>query len=129
SQGYGPGGRATIHWDCAQAHAPDLLRSLLKEGVPQGVLINVNFPNCAPHEVAGIAATCQGRRDSELLRLEARFDGRGIPYYWIGFTPKRATPAAGTDLAALVERKISVTPLRLDLTDEVTLARMARLFE
>jgi len=129
SQGYGPGGRANIHWDCAQTHAPPLLRKLLAAGIPQGVLINVNFPNCPPEEIRGVALSRQGRRDSELLRLEPRHDGRGIPYYWIGFTPKRATPAPGSDLAALLERKISVTPLRLDLTDEPTLAQMSRLFE
>lgn len=129
SQGHGPGGRGSIHWNCAQTHAPRLLRTLLKEGLGTGVLININFPNCPPEEVVGVAVTCQGRRDSELLRLEARLDGRGIPYYWIGFTPKRATPAAGTDLAALAQLKISVTPLRLDLTDEPARTRMARLFE
>lgn len=129
SQGYGPGGRANIHWSCAQTHAPGILRTLLKEGLGPGVLINVNFPNCPPDEIAGIAVTRQGRRDSELLRLEERLDGRDIPYYWIGFTPKRATPAPGTDLAALAQRQISVTPLRLDLTDESALGRMARLFE
>ena len=129
SQGYGPGGRANIHWDCAERHAPKLLKRLIGEGIAPGVLVNVNFPNCPPEDVRGIAVTRQGRRDSELLRLEQRLDGRGIPYFWIGFAPKRATPAAGTDLAALAEGKISVTPLRMNLTDEEALEAMSRSYQ
>ena len=128
SQGYGPGGRANVHWECALEHGPPILRKLWAAGLPPGVLMNVNFPNCAPGETRGVALTRQGRRDSDLLRIEPRHDGRGIPYYWVGFKTKPSTPAEGSDLAALAERKISMTPLRIDLTDETTLARMASAF-
>jgi 5'-nucleotidase len=129
SQGYGPGGRVNIHWDCAETHAPGVIRKLLETGIPPNILVNVNFPNIPAAEVKGTAITAQGRRETDLLRLEARQDGRGIPYFWIAFNPKKATPANGTDLAALAAGKISVTPLRLDLTDEPTMTRYAEAFD
>ena len=128
SQAYGPGGRDNIHWDCAQHHAPGIIRRLLKEGIPEGVLFNLNFPNVVPGEVEGVAVTVQGRRDQELLQLQPRQDGRGNPYFWIAFSRGRTEPANGTDLRALAENKISVTPLELDLTHEPTLTRFAQVF-
>jgi 5'-nucleotidase len=126
SQAYGASGRANIKWRCGEHHAPDVIRRILAEGIPEGVLVNVNFPDCEPDEVAGLAVTAQGRRDAELLGIEERLDGRGNPYFWIGFSRGRYEPGHGTDLKALAERKISVTPLRLDLTDEPTMTRFAQ---
>ena len=93
SQAYGPGGRDQIAWDCARKHAPGIVRRLLEEGIPEGVLFNLNFPNVAPEEVAGVAVTVQGRRDQELVKLEPRTDGRGNPYFWIAFQRGRHEPA------------------------------------
>ena len=62
----------------------------------------------------------QGKRNLGFLKVDQRRDGRGNPYFWIGF--ERVTmmdaPEEGTDLAALAERYVSVTPLKLDRTDE-----------
>jgi 5'-nucleotidase len=128
SQAYMAGDRTSIIWDCALQHAPGIIRRLLEEGIPDGILFNLNFPNVAPSEVAGVAVTAQGRRDQELMRLEPRRDGRGNPYYWIAFQRGKHEPANGTDLRALAEKKISVTPLELDLTHEPTMTRFARVF-
>ena len=82
-----------------------MIRKVLQEGIPRGVLVNVNFPDCAPDEVKGIAVTIQGKRDQELLRIDARHDGRGNPYYWLAFARKeRPKPGDGTDLSALAEQ-------------------------
>lgn len=128
SQAYGPQGRDAIRWDCVAQHAPGVIRKLLAEGVPKDILFNLNFPNVDPAQVAGVAVTVQGRRDQELMRLEPRHDGRGNPYFWIAFARGRSEPANGTDLRALSEKKISVTPLELDLTHEPTLTRFAQVF-
>ncbi len=101
---------------------------MLDAGIPAGVLINVNFPACEAAKVAGVAVTSQGRRDAELMRIEQRRDGRAIPYYWLMFQRAGFTPGAGTDLAALAANKVSVTPLRLDLTDDVERLRYAEAF-
>jgi 5'-nucleotidase len=116
-------------WETAITHAPDLIRRVLKAGMPRDVLVNINFPDCKPDEVAGVAVTVQGKRDQELLRIDARNDGRGNPYYWIAFGRGGiADAAAGSDLAALNEKRISVTPMRLDLTDEPFMTKLAKTF-
>ena len=128
SQAFGPATREAPRFDTAEAHAPGLIRTLLAEGIPAGTLVNINFPDRAPEEVTGIAATFQGKRDQKLLRIDARTDGRANPYYWIAFERRVTDPAPGSDLKAVEEGKISVTPLRLDMTDEPQMTRLALLF-
>jgi 5'-nucleotidase len=103
-----------------------LIRKVLDTGIPRSVLINVNFPDCRPSEVRGVACSTQGHRGQALLKVDARHDGRGNPYYWIAYDRReRPAPALGTDLSALAENYISVTPLRLDMTDEPFLTKLA----
>ncbi len=117
------------HWDTSLRYAPDIIRRVLAEGLPNDVLVNINFPNCPPDEVKGIAVASQGRRRQERLHIDERHDGRGNPYYWIAYVRQNAVKAAdGTDLAALDERCIAVTPLKLDMTDEPTMTRLAKIF-
>ena len=129
SQAYSFSTRRLPPWHTAVAHAPDVIRRVLEAGIPKDVLVNVNFPDCAPDEVAGIAVAVQGKRDQELLRIDARHDGRGNPYFWIAFGRGGIVGAApGSDLAALNENRIAVTPLRRDLTDEPFMTRLADVF-
>ncbi len=129
SQAYGGGeGRRDVRWDCAEAHAPALIERILSAGIAPGALVNVNFPACAPEEVAGVAVTTQGRHDTQSLRIEERRDGRGNPYFWLVVGRGRFTAVAGTDIEAILQNRISVTPLRLDLTDEATRNRYAKAF-
>jgi len=118
------------YWDTAIKHAPGLIKRVLNTGMPRDVLVNVNFPDCQPDQVVGVAVTVQGKRDQELLRIDARHDGRGNPYYWIAFE-RGGNPGAapGSDLAALTENRIAVTPLRLDLTDEPFMTKLAEVFD
>ena len=106
-------------WDTALKYGPDVIRNVMKLGVPRDTVINVNFPACMPDEVKGVVVTRQGKRNQGFLRVDGRHDGRGNPYYWIGFELLAAVdvPAEGTDLAALGGNFVSVTPLRLDRTD------------
>ncbi len=117
------------HWGTSLRYAPDIIRRVLAEGLPNDVLVNINFPNCPPEDVKGIAVASQGRRRQERLHIDERHDGRGNPYYWIAYVRQNAVKAAdGTDLAALDERCIAVTPLKLDMTDEPTMTRLAKIF-
>ena len=65
----------------------------------------------------------------QLVRLERRNDGRGNPYYWIAFERDVTERRPGTDIEAIGNDRISVTPLKLDMTDEVSVTRYARLFD
>jgi len=124
----GPEGRDKPYWDCAQTHGPTVIRRILEIGIPPGVLMNLNFPACPAADAQGLEITSQGRRAAELMRVEQRRDGRGIPYYWLMFQRAGFVPPAGSDLDALVRRQISLTPLKLDLTDEAEKRRYAQAF-
>ncbi|TCT03272.1 5'/3'-nucleotidase SurE [Aquabacter spiritensis] len=129
SQAFGPTTREAPSYDTAETYGPDVVRTLLKEGVPKGIVINVNFPDRPPQEVAGIAVTAQGKRDQNLMRIEARRDGRNNPYFWIAFERRISATVPGSDLRALDEGRISVTPLRVDQTDEPFMTRLVQVFE
>ena len=125
SQAYAAATRKDPYWDTALKFAPDLIRRVLADGMPRDVFVNINFPDCPPQAVKGVAVTSQGKRNQELLRIEPRYDGRGNPYYWIAF--ERAPLAAerdGTDLSALADHLVAVTPLRLNMTDDPFLTRL-----
>lgn len=126
SQAYAAASRKAPHWDTARAFAPDIIRRVLADGMPRDVFVNINFPDCPPDAVKGVAVTSQGKRNQELLRIEPRYDGRGNPYYWIAFE-RAPLPAErdGTDLSALGENRVAVTPLRLNMTDDPFLTRLA----
>lgn len=113
-----------IYWETAEAHGARTVRQLLDADLDQSVVLNVNFPACTPDKVTGMEVTMQGKRDQSLLHIDARFDGRGNPYYWIGFERRRSSPRHGTDLRAVYDDCISVTPLTLNLTDTVAHATL-----
>jgi 5'-nucleotidase len=129
SQAYASANKHKPFWGTAIKFAPDIIKRVLKAGMPRDVLVNVNFPDCPPDEVAGTVLAVQGKRDQELLHIDARRDGRGNPYYWIAFGRGGiAGAAAGSDLAALNDKHIAITPLRLDLTDDKFMQKLAGVF-
>ncbi len=117
--------KSTIYWQTAEKFAPKVLARLFKRKWPKDVLMNINFPDCPPEEVTGIEMTRMGRRDQDQLEVHERADPGGRPYYWLGFNGRLSTPPEGTDLRAIYSKRISVTPLHLDLTHETTLAGLS----
>jgi 5'-nucleotidase len=114
-----------VPWDVVETHAPKLLKKLMTLDLPDGTFLNLNFPNCAADAVAGTEVTCQGKLDFGLT-IDERSDGRGHPYFWLRFGERFGDFRAGTDIHAIRENKISVTPLKLDLTDYAVQDRVAR---
>ena len=130
SQAYKSRSAQPPYWETSLRFAPDIIRRVLTDGVRRDVLINVNFPDCRPEEVKGIALSALGRRRQERLHIDKRVDGRGNPYYWITYARESAIQAEhGSDIAALDDRCIALTPLRIDITDEPTMTRLAELFQ
>ena len=113
---------AAAHW------APKVLAQLLETPNEPGTLINVNFPALPPEEVKGIRVVRQGFRDYGRTRIVQRTDPRGYHYYWFGLGPTVETPGHLTDLEAIADGHVSVTPLHLDLTHEPALAALAARF-
>src|SRR5438105_9451574 len=114
-------------WETALKFAPEILRKVMKEGVPKNTVININFPACTPEQVRGVRVTRQGKRNLGFLKIDQRRDGRRNPYFWIGFdrAAMMETPAEGSDLAALDGRYGSVTPPRLARTQQACSATPA----
>ena len=109
-------GRQDIQWRTAEQFAPDLVRKLYAIDWSDDLLINVNFPDCLPDAVAGQQVTFQGKREGQGEPLEERYDPRGHPYVWIGLPGAGTTFNAGSDLQAILDQKISITPIHMDLT-------------
>lgn len=108
--------RDKAKWAAPEAHGPAIVKRLLKEGWPDDVVINVNFPDREADEISEIEVTHQGHRDAVQLYAEERQDLRGGAYYWYGYTGELSDPPEGTDLRAIYEGRISITPLHLALT-------------
>ncbi len=110
---------AAIEWGAK------VLGPLLDTPLPKRTLVNVNFPPVSPSEVKGIRAVRQGFHDySRGTVIEGR-DPRGFKYYWFGLEAIEHTLDHGTDLEAINEGYISVTPLQLDLTHHSSLGALA----
>ena len=116
SQAYGYDGRVNVKWTCVEHHAPHILAQLMETGWPKDVLININFPDLVPSAVKGVEITVQGQRDQSKVRIDARVDTRGVDYFWVGFKRQLGNPAPGSDIHAVHNGFISITPLHLDLT-------------
>jgi len=114
-----------VKWQTAMELGAPLIKKLMEAGWPRDVLININFPDRTPATVAGTDITRQGARDQDTLMIVDRIDARGNPYYWFGFDRIRSNPPEGTDLWAIYNGRISVTPLHLDLTHAMTAQQLS----
>lgn len=100
----------------ASAYAAHIVvQNVLEHGLLPEILLNVNIPYLKKEEIKGFRVTRQGLRVYH-SRLDERIDPRNRPYYWIGGDAPTGVPETGTDVGALSEGFISVTPLQLDLT-------------
>ncbi len=98
-------------------------RNILEHGLAAGELVNVNVPAVRVEDCAGFEVTRLGKRIYQ-DELVARLDPRGIPYYWIGGPPPSGVAEPGTDFDAVVNRRIAITPIHLDLTGLRLLKRL-----
>ncbi len=114
-----------INWQTAAHHAPAIIEQLLNQDWEKNVMFNVNFPDRQPEDVEGVSVTRQGRRDHPLLRMDARRDPRGRPYYWVGFRRFLSVPEEESDLHALYAGRISITPIHLNMTHHPTHERLS----
>jgi 5'/3'-nucleotidase len=103
--------------------AAAVARNILEHGLSRGELINVNVPAVSPEEFEGFEVTRLGRRVYQDQLIE-RVDPRGIPYFWIGGPPPSGLAVEGTDFYAVVNRRIAITPIHLDLTGRRLLKRL-----
>ena len=120
SQAFSYDEHVQVRWNAAEKFGPPVIRQLLATGWPKEVLVNINFPDRNADKVEGVQVTSQGKRDQAILHVDDRIDARGNPYFWLGFKRILSNPPAGTDLRAIYDGFVSVTPLHLNLTHETT---------
>ncbi|CAL1692365.1 5'-nucleotidase SurE [Brevundimonas subvibrioides] len=106
----------TAHWETSEAFAPAIISRLLAQTWEPGVVMNLNFPARAPEDVTEVEVTVQGFRQAGEMHAVKRTDLRGRDYYWMSFRGTKQDHTPGTDLRAMDDGKISVTPLHIDLT-------------
>jgi 5'-nucleotidase len=108
-------GRGVLDYEPAARVARRVAEKVMAEGLPEGVLLNVNVPYLKEDELKGFMITRQGLRVYR-DELDARKDPRGKPYYWIGGEFPIGILEEGTDYGAIKAGYVSITPLQLDLT-------------
>ena len=93
-----------------------LAREVLSRGLPKDVLLNVNIPAVPAEEITGVEVTRLGKRIYQDVLIK-REDPFGRPYYWLGGETPDGVLDQGTDFYAVSERRVSITPIHLDLTN------------
>ena len=106
----------TIDFNPAAQVAKEVVASKMYEQIPSGTLLSINIPQLPYAEIKGWKITRQGLRIYR-DRLDQRKDPRGREYYWIGGEMPTGIPENGTDVGVLSQGFVSITPLKLDLTD------------
>jgi 5'-nucleotidase len=104
-----------LDYSAAGQVAHGVVEHVLRDGLPKGILLNVNVPYLTAAEIRGLRVTRQGLRiyNDELIK---RLDPRQRPYYWIGGEMPTGVEEEGTDYGALMAGCVAITPIQLDLT-------------
>jgi 5'-nucleotidase len=114
-----------VSFSAAETWGERVLRPLLATPFANRTLINVNFPPVSGEDVKGIRVARQGFHDYARGSVVESTDPRGFQYYWFGLHGIEHTPGHDTDLEAIADGFVSVTPLQLDFTHEASLAALA----
>ncbi|GAB4463260.1 MAG: 5'/3'-nucleotidase SurE [Anaerolineales bacterium] len=109
------GHKGALDYSTAAIVGRRVAEKVIANGLPEGVVLNVNVPYLKESELAGYMVTRQGMRVYRDA-LDARVDPRGKPYFWIGGEAPTGVFEDGTDFGALEDGYVSITPLQLDLT-------------
>jgi 5'-nucleotidase len=129
SQVYGREGMGDdVPFAAALAWGEKVLQPLINLDFPPRTLMNINFPATTPDAVQGIKVVRQGFHDYGRGSIVKGTDPRGYDYYWFGLHGIEQTPGHDSDLEAIGDGFISVTPLQVDLTDHASLANLAMVY-
>lgn len=113
--------RKQLDFSHAATFAAQLAAKVLAEGLPAGVMLNVNVPR---GEVRGVRMTRQSQKISQNL-VHEKEDPRGRPYYWLDETARLEVAEPDSDYAAIRAHEISITPLQVDRTDYASLDHLS----
>jgi len=117
----------SLTWRIASDNGAEVVRRLVSVPWTEGVLVNVNFPHIVKGKAKGVLVARQGRRAANIEIAHAA-DPMGRNYLWIGDFSSDNPVGEGTDLWAVRQGAIAVTPLHLDLTHGAMLRRFSEAF-
>jgi len=108
--------RNDFKFDTASHYSKIIAQYVLGKGLPEGTLLNVNIPNLEISEIKGIKVTRQGKRlyNEPIVK---KIDPRGKEYFWIGGNELDYVDIDESDFVSVMEGYVSITPIKLDLTD------------
>lgn len=113
-------GQCDVAMEVVRAQSADVAcgvaQQVLARGLPQGTLLNINVPGVAPGSLRGLHVTRMGSRTYDANELIERHDPYGRPYYWLGGSSPVDVLDDGTDVGAVRNGYVSVTPISLDMT-------------
>ena len=124
SQDHPENRQSSMDWDIAKKWIPKILSSLEGFEWEDNVLLNVNFPAVDPGADASIKVVPQGHFNTSEDDLIECIDPRGKPYFWIGPPPEVVGQDETTDIGAVADGHITITPLSLNLTHDKTLDKL-----
>ncbi len=119
--------RSDFHFETASEYSTSISRYVLKHGLPEGILLNVNIPNLEKHNIEGLKVTKQGKRIYDEPVVE-KVDPRGKQYFWIGGDELAYEDIDESDIVSVNDGYVSVTPIKLDLTDYDYLTKLCHDF-
>jgi 5'-nucleotidase len=117
-----------VSFDAAEVWGSKVLKPLIDSPFAPRTLINVNFPPLPAGEVKGIRVVRQGFHDYARGSVVESTDPRGYKYFWFGLHGIEQTPGHDSDLEAIADGYIAVTPLQLDLTHDASLDMLKERF-
>jgi 5'-nucleotidase len=112
------------HYATAARVVISLMNRLQYDPLPADTILNVNVPDIPWEQLEGFEATRLGRRHKSEPVVKMR-DPRGNDIYWVGPVGAEADAGPGTDFFAVRNRRVSLTPLNVDLTRYTALEQVA----
>jgi 5'-nucleotidase len=103
--------------------ARELVSRVLERSLPATTILNVNVPDLPWDSLGGFEATRLGHRHKAEPVVRGT-DPRGRPLYWVGFAGAGQDAGPGTDFHAVESGRVSVTPLKVDLTKHEDIGRI-----
>lgn len=114
-------------WDTAARVAKSFIKQVIQNGIPGNTLLNINVPNKPHHELRGYRFTSMGKSQYKEI-FHRRTDPRGNVYFWMDGEMELESGQTGTDVQAIDENYISITPLSFDLTHHAMLDKLRSSF-
>ncbi|MBX9742535.1 MAG: 5'/3'-nucleotidase SurE [Chthoniobacterales bacterium] len=113
------------HYKPAAVFAKNLIKQLQLHPLPPQTILNINVPDLPLEQIKGIEITRLGARHQAEAVIKER-DPRGRPIYWVGEAGPEEDAGIGTDFFAINSGKISITPIKLDLTDYKAFSELSK---